>query len=640
VNDRVRFENSASLRKNPVDSKYHNDLAQILPKLRAVARGLLGRCLFSGVFIMAAVRWRWILLMFILVASPQLVLAADEPKMATLDDVTAAKKGATQSANMAWILISTALVLVMLPGLALFYGGMVRRKNILGTMMHTMGALGLVGVQWVVCGYSLAFGDSQGGFVGWSKELCFLSTDAALSDKYKIFPNTDLPLYLHAMFQGMFAIITVALISGAFAERVKFSAYCLFSLLWTTLVYDPLAHWVWSASWVPDENGDLVATGWLGSSGALDFAGGTVVHIAAGVSGLTAVLLLKKRSGYGKQVFHPNNMVLTLLGAGLLWFGWFGFNGGSALASTGQAVSALTVTQVAAAAAGLAWLIVEWLHRGKPTALGFASGLVAGLVAITPASGFVAPGGALLIGILSGVICYWAVAAKSLLGYDDSLDAFGIHGVGGMLGAVLTGALVSLPLWAYGTGLEPSAFPGKLNEAKTAVDVPAQIQVQLLATVAATVYSFLVTAVLVLGINATMGFTLKPEQESIGLDLTQHGEIGVDVGPDLEAVPGSASSEPKPATTPRVGLNDPSKRFSVLVEGAATSEILAVWSEMCKKSDTPPKPEFSAVYPYITTVSENKFRFRGGDPIEMKRNLQILFDNALEGRAIVTHVEH
>jgi ammonium transporter len=492
-----------------------------------------------------------------------------------------------------------------------------------------------------VCGYSLAFGDTQGGYIGWSPDLFCLGTDAALGDKYKTFPNTDLPLYLHALFQGMFAIITVALISGAFAERVKFGAFCLFSLLWTTLVYDPLAHWVWSFNWTkaPGET-TMSAAGWLGAQGALDFAGGTVVHIAAGVSGLTAVLLLRKRIGYGKHPFHPNSMVFTLLGAGLLWFGWFGFNGGSALASNALAASAVTVTQVAAAAASLGWSLVEWLHRGKPTGLGFASGLVAGLVAITPASGFVSPSSALFIGLISGVVCYWAVAAKSLLGYDDSLDAFGIHGVGGIIGAVLTGAFCSLPLWAYGSGMEPSAFPGKLNEAKNAIDITSQLQVQFLAIGAAAAYAFAVTAGLVLLIDKTIGFTLSSEDEATGLDLSQHGEVGMDHGPEVDAMPPIMGSEPKSADVPRPLPNGHSKRFAVMVEGAESAELMKVWSEMCKTSDVPPKPEFKEVYPYLTTISENKFRFRGGDPIEVKRNLHALFQNALEGRVIVTHVEH
>ena len=561
--------------------------------------------------------------------------AAKAPDPAWKADVDDAKASATKAANIAWMLVSTALVMFMLPGLALFYGGMVRRKNILGTMMHTMAALGLVGVQWVVCGYAIAFGDTQNGYYGWSSDLMFLGSDAAMSDKYKNFPGTEIPLYLHAMFQGMFAIITVALISGAFAERVKFFTYCIFALLWTTLVYDPLAHWVWAFNWT-----DATAAGWLGAKGAIDYAGGTVVHIAAGVSGLTAVLLLRRRVGYGKQVFHPNSVILTLLGAGMLWFGWFGFNGGSGLASSVQAVTAFTVTQVAAATAALAWMIVEWLHRGKPTALGFASGLVAGLVAITPASGFVSPSSALIIGAISGVVCYWAVSAKSLLGYDDSLDAFGIHGVGGIIGAVLTGAMVSLPLWAFGSGMAPDTFPGKLNEAKDAIDYSAQIQVQLLAVGAAALYSFLVTAILVVVLDNTIGFSLKKEDEMIGLDLSQHGEVGLDVGPDVDGMATPSGSEPKSATTPRSLPNGQAKRFSVIVEGADAKELLRIWSDLCKAGEAPPKPEFKAVYPYLTTVSGNKFRFRGGDPIEVKRNLQALFQSSMEGQAIVTHVEH
>ncbi|MGL4421758.1 MAG: ammonium transporter [Gemmataceae bacterium] len=595
----------------------------------------------------------------------------------------AADTNAHKYSDIVWILISTALVMLMMPGLALFYGGMARRKNVLGTMMHTMVALGLVGVQWVVIGYALAFGPSyvkipavealgasEGGFVGFDSKLVMLSETAAIPvkeaaiykemkldpekatdkqkeevaktltqrNKYNVFPNTKLPLYLHAMFQGMFAIITVALVSGAFAERVKFSAYLLFSLLWTTLVYDPLAHCVWSFSWempADAKPGDLfAASGFLGANGAIDFAGGTVVHIAAGFSGLAAVLVLRKRLGYGQQVFHPNSMVLTLLGAGLLWFGWFGFNGGSALMSNPQAVSAFTVTQIAAAAASLAWILVEWLHRGKPTALGFASGLVAGLVAITPASGFVPPSGALAIGLIAGVVCYWAVAAKGMLGYDDSLDAFGIHGVGGFLGAVLTGVFVSLPLWCYGAEFEEKYFPGKLNEAKTAIDYFAQIKWQVIASVASVLYAFFATIILVLLIDKTIGFTLKPKDEAAGLDLSQHGEVGFDMGPDVDA---GAVVEPKSAAAPpSAGM---ARRFTVVVEGVAEPVLMGAWSKLCQAGTTPPSKEFAAVYPYLTTVSGNRFRFRGGDPVVLKEQLKKLFENALGGAAVKTHVE-
>jgi ammonium transporter, Amt family len=572
-------------------------------------------------------------------------------------DVDAVAFNAAQSADISWILVSTGLVMFMMPGLALFYGGMVRRKNILGTMMHTMVALGLVGVQWVVIGYALAFGQTKDGYIGFSPELMCLSVDAAVgkseddvkkakpglseeqlkkevaaANKYKIFPNTKIPLYLHAMFQGMFAIITVALISGAFAERVKFFSYCLFCLLWTTLVYDPLAHWVWAFNWDPDNDGALTASGFLGKACALDFAGGTVVHIAAGFSGLAAILLLRKRQGYGKHPIHPNNIVLTLLGAGMLWFGWFGFNGGSALGSTALAISALTVTQVAAAAAGLAWTIVEWLHRGKPTALGFASGLVAGLVAITPASGFVAPSGALIIGILAGVICYWAVALKSKLGYDDSLDAFGIHGIGGVVGAVLTGVFVSIPLWCYGAGVPEEKFIGVLTDKKW--DMMGQLYIQCKAVVIAAVYAFVVTSILVLLIDKTIGFTTNSKDEAQGLDLSQHGEVGVDVGPDVD---GGTLVEPKSAAAPPTTQNG--KRFSVTVAGPSEQQLMTIWSKLCQTGENPPSKEFRAVYPYITTVTGNKFRFRGGDPVVMKAALQKLFNEALGTTNITTSVE-
>lgn len=606
------------------------------------------------------------------------------PAPATVKDVADAKAAATATSDIAWILISSALVMVMLPGLALFYGGMVRRKNVLGTMMHTMVALGIVGVQWVVCGYSLAFGPSyinvtighddkgepiKGSLIGYSPDLIGLGTSAAVGvkeedelkaiakdaakptdeekaaaaksagekNKFKTFPNTSLPLYLHAMFQGMFAIITVALISGAFAERVKFGSYCLFILLWTTLVYDPLAHWVWSYQWEKGATDPIFsAAGWLGVKGAIDFAGGTVVHIAAGVSGLAAILFLRKRTGYLKQPFHPNSMVFTLLGAGLLWFGWFGFNGGSALFSNAQAVSAFTVTQTAAAMASLSWMIVEWIHRGKPTALGFASGLVAGLVAITPASGFVSPCGALIIGALSGVVCYWAVTLKTVLGYDDSLDAFGIHGIGGILGAVLTGALVSLPLWLYGSGMPVETFPGKLNEAKTAIDFSAQIQAQLLAVGAAALYGFIVTSILVVLIQYTIGFTVKAEDEAVGLDLSQHNETGMDVGPDVDA--GASVSTPKAAITPGVGIGK-AKRFSVVIEGVAAKDLLKAWESLCKPTEEGPSKEFAAIYPFLTTVNGNVFRFRGGDPIVIKDRLKQLFETELD-TTVNTHVEH
>jgi ammonium transporter len=560
-------------------------------------------------------------------ASAVPAFAEDAPRPATTEDVKKAADDAKQAGNIAWMLTATAFVMLMMPGLALFYGGMVRRKNVLATMMHTMIALGLVGVQWVLVGYALAFGATSGGLHGWDTDLLCLGTSAA----DKTFPGTDCPVYLHAMFQGMFAIITVALVSGAFAERVRFGPYCLFVLLWTTLVYDLLAHWVWAVSWVPNATGTYDPAGWLGKMGALDFAGGTVVHIAAGVGGLAAVLVLRKRHGYPEHTIHPNSMVLTLLGAGLLWFGWFGFNAGSAVASSKQAVSALAVTQIAAAAAGLAWVVVEWAHRGKPTALGFASGLVAGLVAITPASGFVAPGGALVIGLLAGCLCYCAVLLKRPMGYDDSLDAFGIHGVGGIIGALLTGALVSVPLWRIGTG-STDGFPGAMKDGTAA-----QVWVQFVAALSAAIYSFAITAGIVVVIEKTIGFTVPEEQEAEGLDRTIHGEVGFDYGGAvLDEVPTGATLEPKPAAEPRE-LEEDGMRFTLAVEGPDPDELHRAWLKLCDPKAGPPSPEFKAVYKWFTTMSGNKFRFRGGNHITLKENLQKVLQEAMDGTAVRVH---
>lgn len=638
-------------------------------------------------------------------AAPEAKAAAPDPAKlpvtkADVDKVAAdAAKGAADAtlvghkyADITWLLVSSALVMLMIPGLALFYGGMARRKNVLGTMMQSMAPLGLVGVQWVVIGYALAFGKPAletsisvtdkgdavvGGLVGYSPELVMLNAAAAVPvkedavaretglggdalkeevakrNRFNTFPNTNLPLYVHAMFQGMFAIITVALVCGAFAERVRFGPYLLFALLWTTLVYDPLAHMVWSFQWaytdaqkvaVPLTDPEMKiapAAGLLGVNGAIDFAGGTVVHIAAGFSGLAAVVLLRKRVGYGQQAYHPNSMVLTLLGAGLLWFGWFGFNGGSALFANGQAVSAFTVTQIAAATAGVAWLLTEWCLKGKPTALGFASGVVAGLVAITPASGFVAPGGALVIGLVAGVLCYGAVLAKGVLGYDDSLDAFGVHGVGGLIGAVLTGVFVNLALWSYGAEMPEGAFPGKTvvvgdGPQAIAFDRSSQIWWQLKASLLSAGYAFLATCVLVVLIDKTIGFTVPPKEEADGLDLTQHGEVGFDYGGAYDETTGQPGPEPRAAAKPPNGPL--SKRFTVVVEGADPATLVKVWSDLCQPGDGPPSKAFAAVYPYFTTVTGNRFRFRGGNPVALREELQKVLSGAL-GTPVKAHVE-
>jgi Amt family ammonium transporter len=396
-----------------------------------------------------------------------------------------------------WMLVSTALVMLMTPGLALFYGGMVRQKNVLGTIMQSFVALGLVTVQWVLIGYSLAFGPDIHGLIG---NLQWFGLQGVGLEPNPAYAAT-IPHQAFMMFQMMFAIITPALISGAFAERFKFSTYLVFVLLWSTLVYAPLAHWVWGVG------------GWLRSLGALDFAGGLVVHISSGVSALAAAIIIGKRKGHGHEHMPPHNLTMTLLGATLLWFGWFGFNGGSALASGALATSAFLMTHIAAATATLSWLFVEWKHRGKPTLLGAASGAVAGLVAITPASGFVGPIAALAIGLGAGAICYFGVNIKNFFGYDDSLDAVGVHGVGGTFGALATGLFASKAINAAGAD---GVFFGN----------PSLLLVQLLSVAVAIVYAFSVTWIILKVLDRTMGVRVPIEEEVEGLDLSQHGESG------------------------------------------------------------------------------------------------------------------
>ena len=405
------------------------------------------------------------------------------------------------SGDTAWVLVSTALVLAMTaPGLALFYGGMVREKNALGTIMQSFIILCVISVQWVLWGYSLAFGPDHGHIIGGLEWLGLndVKMDAANADYAPTIPHQA-----YMIFQMMFAVITPALITGAFAERIKFSSFLVFILLWATFIYDPLAHWVWG-------NG-----GWLGTSkgglGALDFAGGTVVHISSGVSGLACAFVLGKRLGYGKETMAPHNLPMTVLGASMLWFGWFGFNAGSAVSAGALATSAFVVTNTATAAAALSWMVVEWLYRGKPTVLGAASGAVAGLVAITPASGFVGPISSIWIGIGAGVLCYLACLAKGKLGYDDSLDAFGIHGIGGTWGALATGLFASKLINSSGAD---GLFFGNAG----------QLGIQAIAVLASWVFSFVGTVVILKLIDWTMGLRVSNEEERIGLDLTQHEE--------------------------------------------------------------------------------------------------------------------
>jgi ammonium transporter, Amt family len=560
---------------------------------------------------------------FFLVAVLALVALTVTGPSAFADDPIAKPDGG----DTAWMLVSTGLVLLMVPGLALFYAGMVRRKNVLGTMMQSMVALGIVGVAWVVIGYCLAFGTTHGGWIGWDPKLIGLQWDSLILElqdgtwQHKTFPGTKIPILLHCMYQGMFAIITPALISGALAERIKFGPYCLFVLVWSLVVYAPLAHWVWAV----DKDGN--PAGWLGDTkgvGAIDFAGGTVVHIAAGFSALAAILVLRKRLGYPEHAMHPNSMVITLIGAGLLWFGWFGFNGGSALGSSGLAAAALGASQIAAAAAAMSWMVAEWLYKGKPTALGFASGLVAGLVAITPASGFVMPWQALIIGVLAGLVCYGMVCLKPLLKYDDSLDAFGVHGIGGFLGAVLTGVFATKLYWMAGSGAKPDDPLGKLV---TDGGRFSQISAQLLAASVAAVIAFVGTAVIVKVIDVVWGFCLDSRDEIMGLDQVAHGEAGFDFGPSLDGAVEQPVTEPRPAMVPPDGQ----ERFTVLVDGADEDKLIHVWSDLCQTGNKAPDPEFLTIYPYLTTVQGNRFRFRGGDPVLMRDNLLKLFQRHLGG---------
>jgi Amt family ammonium transporter len=401
----------------------------------------------------------------------------------------------------AWMLTSTALVLLMVPGLGMFYGGLVRTKNVLGTIMHSFAAMGIMAVLWVVISYSMCFGQNAlGGWFGWNRHLVFLNgiDDSILS--------SGVPEYVFSMFQGKFAIITPALIAGAFAERVSFKAYCFFIAIWGLLVYNPLCHWVWA------EDGFIYN---LGARGAIDFAGGTVVHISAGVSGLVAAIYIGRRRGYPFQVIRPNNMVITMLGAGLLWVGWFGFNAGSSISSGLSTAQALTATQAAAASGALAWMLIEGFHQGKSTALGFVSGILAGLVAVTPAAGVVKPSGALVLGALASFFCYLAVAFKNKLGYDDSLDAFGIHGIGGIIGAIFLTFFIRSSWMADAA----EAAGGKWT-------LWQQLGVQATAVGIAIVYAAAMTLIIIFVVDKLFKIRSVQADEMYGLDKSYHGERG------------------------------------------------------------------------------------------------------------------
>ncbi len=384
------------------------------------------------------------------------------------------------AADTTFMMIASALVMLMTPGLALFYGGLVRNKNVLATIMQSFICLGLITLLWFIYGYSLSFGPDRGGIIGGLDYLFFRGVGLDPG------PYSDsIPHLLFAAFQLMFAIITPALITGAFAERMKFSAFLVFTALWATVIYFPLCHWVWGG-------------GWIGKLGALDFAGGTVIHISSGASALAAALVIGRRHGFGREAFHPHNLPLTVLGAGLLWFGWFGFNAGSALAADKIAVLAFMTTQIATGVAVLAWIFMEWMVQGKPTTLGASSGAIAGLVAITPAAGFVSPTSAVFIGLGAGIICYFAVLAKGKFGYDDALDVVGIHGVGGLFGALATGIFASVA-W------NPGGANGLLYGGAK------QFLIQAIGAGAAVVYAFVGSLVLLKIVDSLVGLRVSKE---------------------------------------------------------------------------------------------------------------------------------
>src|SRR5438874_4629493 len=402
--------------------------------------------------------------------------------------------------DTAWLLASAALVMLMTPALGFFYGGLVRRKNVLATTMHSFFILCLISVQWVLWGYSLAFGPDHGGLIG--------GLDWAALKGVGQEPNADyaatVPALAFMVFQMMFAVITPALITGAFAERKRFKAFVVFTLLWATLVYDPVAHWVWG-------NG-----GWLRGLGTLDFAGGTVVHITSGVSALVAALVLGRRFGYGRDALEPHDATMTVLGASLLWFGWFGFNAGSALSSGGLAANAFVVTNTAAAMAALTWMTVSWLHKGAPSVLGAAAGAVAGLVAITPASGYVDVSASILIGLGAGVFCYTAIQLTKRLKVDDALDVFGVHGVGGAWGALATGIFATV---AINSGAKDGLAYGN----------PGQLGIQAIAVAASILYSAVMTFVILKLIDVFVGLRVPESEEVLGLDASQHREAAYQI---------------------------------------------------------------------------------------------------------------
>jgi Amt family ammonium transporter len=515
------------------------------------------------------------------------------------------------------------------PGLALFYGGMVRRKNVLGTYMQSFVIMALISVQWVLWGYTLAFGPDQRGIIG--------NLDWFALKGVGLEPNADyaatIPHQAFMIYQAMFAIITPALITGAFAERMKFSAFLFFTLLWATFIYDPLAHWVWGVG------------GWMRNMGALDFAGGTVVHISSGISALAAALVLGRRKGYGREPMPPHNLPLTVAGAAMLWVGWFGFNAGSALSAGSLATSAFVVTNTATAVAALAWMFSEWISRGKPTVLGAASGAVAGLVAITPASGFVSPVSSIIVGGVAGVLCYNACNLKVKFGYDDSLDVVGVHGVGGTWGALATGLFASKAINAAGNN---GLFFGN----------PDQLKIQAIGVLGSWALAFFGSLILLKIVDGIIGLRVSDEEEEIGLDLSQHNEnayvfgltgygesapVGSAFAPKpLEPLkqmvqtpskstagtrtPPPTSSRKPPVLSPSAGRESSyaDKSFKLIVRDVDKKTFGNFWQGLCRSYPHHVPPEFQDLYPHVKFFSQNRLTFNKGDPLAFREKLEKL----------------
>ena len=569
--------------------------------------------------------------------------AAAPAPAAPATPVAAAPAPKIDSGDTAWLLTSSALVLMMTaPGLALFYGGMVRQKNALATIMQSFVILALISVQWVLWGYSLAFGPDKGGVIGGLEWVGLQGVGLE--------PNADyaatVPHQAFMIYHAMFAVITPALITGAFAERMKFSTFLVFIVVWATVIYDPLAHWVWGVG------------GWMRKLGALDFAGGTVVHISSGISALAAALMMGPRRGYGAQPMPPHNLPLTVLGAALLWVGWFGFNAGSALTSGALATSAFVVTNTATAAAALAWMLTEWASRGKPTVLGAASGAVAGLVAITPASGFVAPMPAIVIGAGAGIFCYMACMAKSRLGYDDSLDVVGVHGIGGTWGALATGLFASKAINEAGAD---GLFYGN----------PDQLRIQLIAVVGTWAFAFFGSLIILKFLDLVMGLRVTDEDEVMGLDLSMHSENAYafvmpgyggfgtteralpmerpvaapepkrEARPASHRVPpvagGPSRRPPGPKGTatmapPEASRGEPrweapmirEKPFRIVVRNVEGRALRQWWEALCRADPASRPAEFRDIYPHVTLFADNVISFRRGDPTVFKSRVEHL----------------